>query len=97
MAGDALTYEAARSLVLAEARTRARRSRAPATRLCLLRFDTVIIDEAAQAVEVSTRHPLKYSCRLHSRRRPAAGDGVFRALEGAQHEHLFERLRGATP
>lgn len=32
-------------------------------KIYLKNFDTVIIDEAAQAVEISTLIPLKYGCR----------------------------------
>ena len=95
-AGDALTYEAARSLVLVEARIVCTTlSCAGHKDFASLRFDTVIIDEAAQAVEVSTLIPLKYACRRHSRRRPepAAGDGLLGALEGQLRAVAFERLQ----
>ena len=55
-------------------------------------FDTVLIDEAAQAIEVSTLIPLKYACR----RLILVGDPsqlpatVF--SEPAQH-HNYEQVR----
>ena len=97
-AGDALTYEAARSLVLVEARIVCTTlSCAGHKDFASLRFDTVIIDEAAQAVEVSTLIPLKYACR----RLILVGDPnqlpatVFseRSKEHNYEQSLFERLQ----
>jgi senataxin len=64
--GDALTYDAAKMQVLNEASIVCTTlSCAGYSMFSQLKqgFDTVLIDEAAQAVEMSTLIPLKYACR----------------------------------
>jgi senataxin len=64
--GDALTYDAAKMQVLNEAAIVCTTlSCAGYSMFSQLKqgFDTVLIDEAAQAVEMSTLIPLKYACR----------------------------------
>ena len=98
--GDALTYDAAKMLVLNEANIVCTTlSCAGYSMFSQLKqgFDTVLIDEAAQAVEMSTLIPLKYACR----RLILVGDPnqlpatVFsdHAMKHNYEQSLFQRLQ----
>ena len=97
--GDDVSYDAAKMMVLNEASIVCTTlSCAGYSMFSQLKhgFDTVLIDEAAQAVEVSTLIPLKYACR----RLILVGDPsqlpatVFseRALKHRYEQSLFQRL-----
>ena len=98
--GDALTYDAAKMQVLNEASIVCTTlSCAGYSMFSQLKqgFDTVLIDEAAQAVEMSTLIPLKYACR----RLILVGDPnqlpatVFsdHAMRHNYEQSLFQRLQ----
>ena len=98
--GDALTYDAAKMQVLNEASIVCTTlSCAGYSMFSQLKqgFDTVLIDEAAQAVEMSTLIPLKYACR----RLILVGDPnqlpatVFsdHAMKHNYEQSLFQRLQ----